>query len=68
MEVGVQSRRIVRSNAIEDENTKKYEEIRKIRNNQIVLYRRKYKAYIQEVRITETGAWLERKRKTIREQ
>jgi len=42
----------------------------RIRNNQIVLYRREYKAYIQEVRVTETGAWLEQKtennKRTIR--
>jgi len=37
-------------------------------NNQIVLYQRKYKAYIQEVRLADSGAWLEQKWKTIREQ
>jgi len=37
-------------------------------NNQIVMYRRKYKAYIQGVRVTETGARLEHKQETIREQ
>ena len=56
--VGLQIKRIVQSKAIEEE----------IRNNQIVLYRREYKVYIQEVRITEAGTWLERKRNTIREQ
>ena len=37
-------------------------------NNQIVLYRRKYKAYILEVQLRETRAKLEHKQKTIREQ
>jgi len=36
-------------------------------NNQIVLYRRKYKAYIQEVRVSEIRARPEHKQETIRE-
>ena len=47
----------MRQNVLNDKRTEEYEirmneyeEIRNIRNNQIVLYRRKYKAYIQEVR------------------
>ena len=56
--VRLQIKRIVQSKTIEEE----------IRNNQIVLYRREYKVYIQEVWVTEAGTRLEWKWETIIEQ